>query len=69
MHGTHIKIALLYGVSIINGKIHNDRMLLKHQCVLLYYNYVKTITIQDSYSNLLPKTPLNSEITSSLIEQ
>jgi len=37
MHGTRIKIALLYGVSIINGKIHNDRMLFKHQCV----SYIK----------------------------
>jgi hypothetical protein len=36
MHGTCIKIALLYSLSIVNDKIHNDWMLLKHQCVLLY---------------------------------
>jgi len=28
--------ALLYSLSIVNGKIHNDNMLLQHQSIVLY---------------------------------
>jgi hypothetical protein len=29
-------IVLLYNLSIMNGKIYNANMLLKHQCVVFY---------------------------------
>jgi hypothetical protein len=39
--------ASLYSLSIVNDKIYNATISLKHQCIVLYVNYVKIIKIQD----------------------
>jgi len=35
--------ASLYSFSIVNGKDHNARILLKHKTIVLYFNYAKII--------------------------
>jgi len=44
---------LLCSLSIVNGKVHNLDIPLKHQSIVLYLNYLKIKIIIMSYNNII----------------